>query len=90
MKKSFFLYRTSEGKAPEEAFAHTARTMEGPKIGEAFSEISMNLLSMRTNLKAAIFSEDFGIFRQIYSGKIRNTMLLFTESVHKNHDAAGS
>ncbi|RPJ70888.1 MAG: hypothetical protein EHM20_15090, partial [Alphaproteobacteria bacterium] len=48
------------------------------RIGEVFVEISMNLLSMRTNLKAAIFSEDFGIFRQIYSGKIRNTMLLFT------------
>jgi len=82
--------RISEGKAPEEAFAHTARTMEGSKIGEAFQEISMNLLSMRTNLKAAIFDEDFGAFRHVYSERIRNTMLLFTESVHKNHEAAGA
>lgn len=82
--------RISEGKAPEEAFAHTARTMEGSKIGEALGEISMNLLSMRTNLRDAIFDEDFGAFRHIYSERIRNTMLLFTESVHKNHEAAGA
>jgi Flp pilus assembly protein TadB len=82
--------RISEGKAPEEAFAHTAKTMKGSKIGEAFEEISMNLLSMRTNLKDAIFNEDFGAFRHVYSERIRNTMLLFTESVHKNHEAAGA
>ncbi|MGA9189865.1 MAG: hypothetical protein WB014_15175 [Methanosarcina sp.] len=82
--------RISEGNAPEKAFAHTARTMEGSKIGEALEEISMNLLSMRTNLKDAIFDEDFGAFRHIYSERIRNTMLLFTESVHKNHEAAGA
>jgi hypothetical protein len=58
--------------------------MEGSMIGEAFVEISMNLLSVRTNLKAAIFSEDFGAFRHIYSGKIRNAMLFFMESVYKN------
>jgi hypothetical protein len=82
--------RISEGKAPEEAFAHTARTMEGSKIGEAYEGISMNLLSMRTNLKDAVFDEEFGAFRHIYSERIRNTMLLFTESVHKNHEAAGA
>ncbi|HIH73894.1 MAG TPA: hypothetical protein HA306_00925 [Methanosarcina sp.] len=82
--------RISEGKAPEEAFAHTARTMEGSKIGEAYEEISMNLLSMRTNLKDAIFDKEFGAFRHVYSERIRNTMLLFTESVHKNHEAAGA
>ena len=82
--------RISEGKAPEEAFAHTARTMEGSKIGEAYEGISMNLLSMRTNLKDAVFDEEFGAFRHVYSERIRNTMLLFTESVHKNHEAAGA
>ncbi|MCQ1535008.1 hypothetical protein FTO70_04750 [Methanosarcina sp. KYL-1] len=82
--------RISEGKAPEEAFAHTARTLEGSKIGEAFENISMNLLGMRTTLKAAIFDEEFGAFRHVYSERIKNTMLLFTESVHKNHEAAGA
>lgn len=82
--------RISEGKAPEEAFAYTARTMEGSKIGQALEGISMNLFSMRTNLRDAIFDEDFGAFRHIYSERIRNTMLLFTESVHKNHEAAGA
>jgi Flp pilus assembly protein TadB len=82
--------RISEGKAPEEAFAYTARTMEGSKIGKTFEEISMNLLSMRTNLRNAIFDEDYDAFKHIYSERIRNTMLLFTESVHKNHEAAGA
>lgn len=82
--------RISEGKSPEEAFAHTARTMEGSKIGEAYEGISMNLLSMRTNLRDAVFDEEFGAFRHVYSERIRNTMLLFTESVHKNHEAAGA
>lgn len=82
--------RISEGKSPEEAFVYTARTMEGSTIGKTFEEISTNLLSMRTNLRNAIFDEEFGAFRHIYSEKIRNTMLLFTESVHKNHEAAGA
>jgi len=46
--------------------------------------------SMRTNLKASIFDEDFEAFRHIYSERIRNTMLLFTESIHKSHEAAGT
>ena len=82
--------RISEGKSPEEAFAYTSRTMDGSKIGEAYEGISMNLLSMRTNLKDAVFDEEFGAFRHVYSERIRNTMLLFTESVHKNHEAAGA
>jgi hypothetical protein len=65
-------------------------TMEGSNIGEAYEEISMNLLSMRTNLKDAVFDEEFGAFRHVHSERIRNTMLLFTESVHKNHEAAGA
>ncbi|AKB24283.1 hypothetical protein MSMTP_0814 [Methanosarcina sp. MTP4] len=82
--------RISEGKAPEEAFAHTARAMEGSRIGDAFEQIAVNLLSMRTTLKAAIFDEEFGAFRHVYSERIKNTMLLFTESAHKNHEAAGA
>mgnify|MGYP007134554783 CR=1 FL=1 len=50
----------------------------------------MNLLSMRTNLKAVIFDENFGAFRHICSERIRNTMLFFSESAHKNHEAASS
>ncbi|MDD3043711.1 MAG: hypothetical protein PHW56_12400, partial [Methanosarcinaceae archaeon] len=82
--------RISEGKAPEQAFSTTAAALKGSKIGEAFERISMNLLSMRTTMQAAIFDEEFGAFRHIYSERIRNTMLLFTQSVHKNHEAAGT
>lgn len=58
---------SSEGNAPEESFAHTTQTIEGLKIGEVFGEISMNLLSLLTNLNAVIFGENFRTLRHIYS-----------------------
>lgn len=81
--------RISEGRSAEEAFAHTAITMKGSTIGEAFERISTNLISMRATILSAIFDEEFGAFKDIYSDRIRSTMLLFAESVHKSHDAAG-
>ncbi|MGP8329111.1 MAG: hypothetical protein ACT6FF_02170 [Methanosarcinaceae archaeon] len=81
--------RISEGRSAEEAFAHTAITMKGSVIGEAFERISTNLISMRATIISAIFDEEFGAFKDIYSDRIRSTMLLFAESVHKSHAAAG-
>ncbi|MDO9517561.1 MAG: hypothetical protein Q7J10_05860 [Methanosarcinaceae archaeon] len=81
--------RISEGRSAEEAFAHTAMTMKGSAIGDAFGKISTNLISMRATITSAIFDEDFGAFKDIYSDRIRTTMLLFAESVHKSHEAAG-
>jgi len=81
--------RISEGRSAEEAFAHTAMTMKGSVIGEAFERISTNLISMRATILSAIFDEEFGAFKDVYSDRIRSTMLLFAESVHKSHEAAG-
>ncbi len=81
--------RISEGRAPEEAFMYTASTMKGSQIAEAFERISLNLLSVRSNIMAAIFDEDFGAFKDLYSERIRTTMKLFVESAHKSHEAAG-
>ena len=81
--------RISEGRSAEEAFAHTAMTMKGSSIGDAFGKISTNLISMRATITSAIFDEDFGAFKDIYSDRIKTTMLLFAESVHKSHESAG-
>ncbi|MGM0770898.1 MAG: hypothetical protein ACQESU_04735 [Halobacteriota archaeon] len=81
--------RISEGRSAEESFAHTSKTMEGSLIGKVFERISINLITMRTNMGAAIFDEEFGAFRDIYSDRIQTTMIMFTESVHKSHLSAG-
>ncbi|MDG6244367.1 MAG: hypothetical protein QCH31_08270 [Methanolobus sp.] len=81
--------RISEGRSAEEAFIHTARTMQGSDISVAFERISLNLMNMRTDIHSAIFDRDFGAFRDIYSERIRTTMLLLVESVHKSHEVAG-
>ncbi len=81
--------RISEGRSAEEAFIHTAATMQGSDIATAFERISLNLMNMRTDIHSAIFDEDFGAFKDIYSERIKTTMMLFVESAHKSHVVAG-
>ncbi len=81
--------RISEGRATEEAFMHTASTMQGSQIAGAFERISLNLLSIRAGILTAIFDDEFGAFKDVYSERIRTTMKLFVESAHKSHEAAG-
>jgi hypothetical protein len=81
--------RISEGRSAEEAFSHTSETMKGSRIGEAFEDIAKNLSCMRTTLHGAIFHEDYGAFKDIYSDRVHTMMRLLTESVHKSHEAAG-
>lgn len=81
--------RISEGRSAEEAFSHTSETMKGSKIGEAFADIAKNLSCMRTTLHGAIFHEEYGAFKDIYSDRVHTMMKLLTESVHKSHEAAG-
>ncbi len=81
--------RISEGRSAEESFAHTSKTMKGSHIGKVFERISINLITMRTNIRSAIFDEEFGAFKDIYSDRIQTTMIMFTESVHKSHLSAG-
>jgi len=81
--------RISEGRSAEEAFIHTSETMKGSKIGEAFADIAKNLSSMRTTLHGAIFNEEYGAFKDIYSDRVHTIMKLLTRSVHRSHEAAG-
>ena len=81
--------RISEGRSAEEAFIHTAATMQGSDIGTAFERISLNLMNMRTDIHSAIFDEEFGALKDIYSERIKTTMMLFVESAHKSHVVAG-
>ncbi len=81
--------RISEGRSAEEAFVHTAANMKGASICEPFEKIAMNVACMRCDLHSAIFDEEYGAFKNVYSERINTTMKLFLESVHKSHEAAG-
>lgn len=81
--------RISEGKSAEEAFAYTSETMEGSEIAAIFSSIAYNFAAMRTTMKEALFDEEFGALKEVYSDRILATMKLFIESVQKSNEAAG-
>lgn len=81
--------RISEGRSAEEAFAYTAETMEGSEIAAVFSSIAYNFIAMRTTMKEALFDEEFGALKDVYSDRILATMKLFVESVQKSNEAAG-
>ena len=81
--------RISEGRSAEEAFGHTSESLKGSKIGEVFADVAKNLTGIRTTLHGAIFNEEYGAFRDVYSDRVHTTMRMFTESVHKSNEAAG-
>ncbi len=81
--------RISEGRSAEEAFGHTSENMKGSNIGEVFADVAKNLTGIRTTLHGAIFNEEYGAFRYVYSDRVHTTMRMFTESVHKSNEAAG-
>ncbi len=81
--------RISEGRSAEEAFGHTSENMKGSNIGEVFADVAKNLTGIRSTLHGAIFNEEYGAFRYVYSDRVHTTMRMFTESVHKSNEAAG-
>ena len=81
--------RISEGRSAEEAFGHTSENMKGSNIGEVFADVAKNLSGIRTTLHGAIFNEEYGAFRHVYSDRVHTTMRMFTESIHKSNEAAG-
>lgn len=81
--------RISEGRSAEEAFIHTAANMKGSFISEPFEKTAVNISCMRCDLQSAIFDDEYGAFKNVYSERINTTMKLFLESVHKSHEAAG-
>jgi hypothetical protein len=76
--------RLSEEKSPEECFLHAANTMKGAKIAEVFGQTGYNLTAMHTNLNEAIFSDEFGSLKYVYSDRIRAIMKLFVEGIKKS------
>lgn len=82
--------RITEGKPAEDAFQYAAKTLEGSEMGSIFARTAFNLTAMRTNLREALFDDEYGSLRHVYSDRIRAVMGLFVEGVQKSHEAAGN
>ncbi|MGC9553768.1 MAG: hypothetical protein ACP5EK_00460 [Thermoplasmatota archaeon] len=81
--------RIGEGKPAEEAFHHAGRTLAGSEMGEVFAHTSFNLVSLRTDLRGALFDDTYGSLQHVHSDRIRAVMGLLAEGVKKSHRAAG-
>jgi len=79
--------RVNEEKSPEESFMYTASTMDGSKIAEVFSQTGYNLTAMHTNIKEALFNQEFGSLKHVYSDRIKAIMRLFVEGIQKSQKA---
>jgi len=79
--------RISEDKSPEESFMYTAYTMEGSEISKIFSQTGYNLTAMHTNLRDAMFNQEFGSLKYVYSDRVKAIMCLFVEGIKKSQKA---
>ncbi|MDG6228736.1 MAG: hypothetical protein QCH96_02080 [Candidatus Thermoplasmatota archaeon] len=76
--------RISEEKSPEESFLYTAETMKGSSIAELFSHTSYNLTALHTTISDALFNNEYGSLKHVYSERIRAIMRLFVEGIKKS------
>jgi hypothetical protein len=82
--------RLSEEKSPEEGFLYTARTMQGAQIAEVFRQTSYNLTAMHVNFHDAMFNDEFGALRYVYSDRIKAILRLFVEGTQKSQQAVSA
>jgi hypothetical protein len=82
--------RISEEKSPEESFLYTAQTMEGAHIAEVFRQTSYNLTAMHINFHDALYNDDFGSLRHVYSDRIKAILRLFVEGTQKSQQAVSA
>ena len=79
--------RLSEDKSPEESFMYVAQTMDGSEIGRIFNQTGYNLTAMHTNLKDAMFSDEYGSLKHVHSDRVKAIMRLFVEGIKKSQKA---
>jgi hypothetical protein len=82
--------RISEEKSPEESFLYAAHTMEGAQMADVFRRTSYNLSAMHTNFRDALFHDEFGSLRMVYSHRIKAILRLFVESAQKSQRAVSA
>jgi hypothetical protein len=82
--------RVSEGKSPEEGFAYTASMLSGTSVGKAYARAAYNIRCLRTTLRDAVLSTEYGAFSDVYSDRIRATIGMLVDSSGKSGEIAGN
>ncbi|WP_174591563.1 hypothetical protein [Methanocella conradii] len=82
--------RVSEGRSPEESFAYTAAMTSGTSVGKAYARAAYNIRCLRTTLRDAVLSPEYGAFSDVYSDRIKATISMLVESSGKSGEIAGN
>ena len=75
--------RISEGRSPESAIQHIAKTMPGTKFGKLMEKTYDNITSRHTTIEDALFNHRYGIMNHIYSQNFKLVMRIFVNSLKK-------
>jgi len=82
--------RIAEGKSPEDCFAYTAAMTGGTSVGKAYARAAYNMRCLRTTLRDAVLSPEYGAFSDVYSDRIKATISMLVESSSKSGEVAGN
>jgi hypothetical protein len=82
--------RIAEGRSPEDGFAYAAAMTSGSVMGKAYARAAYNIRCLRTSLRDAVLSPDYGAFSDVYSDRIKATISMLVESSGKSGEVAGN
>ncbi|MDD5182368.1 MAG: hypothetical protein PHC66_04340, partial [Candidatus Nanoarchaeia archaeon] len=78
--------RISEGRSPESAIQHIAKTMPGTKFGELMEQTYDIMKSRHTTIEDAFFNHRYGTLNDVYSKNFKLIMQIFVNSIKKGVD----
>jgi len=81
--------RISEGRPAEDALERVAETMRGGEICEVFGRASANIRIGGLGLRAALFDEERGALKHVYSRTVKSTFRMLVDVVQRSTRAAG-
>jgi hypothetical protein len=82
--------RIAEGRSPEDGFAYAAAMTSGSVMGKSYARAAYNIRCLRTSLKDAVISPEYGAFADVYSDRIKATISMLVESSGKSGEVAGN
>lgn len=75
--------RISEGRSPESAIQHLAKTMPGTKFGVLMERTYDIIKTRHTTIEDAFFNHRYGTMKGVYSKNFKLVMRIFVNSVKK-------
>lgn len=78
--------RISEGRSPESAIQHLAKTMPNTKFGSLMEDTYRTIKSRHTTIEDALFNHRYGTLRGVYSNNFKLVMRIFVNSLRKGID----